>query len=48
MPLQPGDVIATYADVSDLETDFAYRPGTTVKEGVVKFVEWFRDYYRIN
>lgn len=46
LPLQPGDVPDTYADVSDLVRDFDYKPGTTVKVGVGKFAEWFTDYYQ--
>ncbi len=46
LPLQPGDVPDTYADVEDLIRDFDYKPGTTVKEGMGKFVEWFNAYYR--
>lgn len=47
LPLQPGDVPDTYADVSDLENDFGYKPSTPLKEGVYKFVEWYKDYYKI-
>ena len=45
LPLQPGDVPATRADVEDLERDFGYRPRTTVEEGVTRFVDWYRAYY---
>ena len=45
LPLQPGDVPDTYADVSDLINDFGYKPQTTVEQGIAKFVEWFRSYY---
>jgi UDP-glucuronate 4-epimerase len=47
LPLQPGDVPATRADVSDLARDFGYRPRTTVEEGVARFVDWYRKYYGI-
>jgi Nucleoside-diphosphate-sugar epimerases len=47
LPLQPGDMPDTYADVTDLEQQFDYKPGTPVKEGVRRFVEWYRDYYRV-
>ena len=47
LPMQPGDVIETYADVSSLKADFDYKPATDVKEGVKKFVEWYLDYYGI-
>jgi len=46
LPLQPGDVPDTEADVSDLVADVAYRPATSVETGVRKFVEWYREYYR--
>ena len=45
LPLQPGDVPATRADVSDLARDFGYQPRTTVGEGVRHFVEWYTTYY---
>ena len=45
LPMQPGDVRATVADVSDLERDVGFRPRTTVEEGVRRFVVWYRDYY---
>lgn len=45
LPLQPGDVPDTYADVADLIADFDYKPSTTVEQGIAKFVEWFRSYY---
>ncbi len=46
LPLQPGDVVATHAEVADLMRDFDYRPSTTVEEGVKKFVDWYLDYYQ--
>ena len=45
LPLQPGDVPDTYADVSDLKRDVGYQPATPIEEGVRRFVDWFRDYY---
>jgi UDP-glucuronate 4-epimerase len=45
-PMQPGDVAATYADVSDLQRDTGFRPQTSIEEGVKRFVAWYRDYYR--
>lgn len=48
LPMQPGDVQHTYADVSDLERDFAYKPATSVQEGVQHFVDWYRHYYKID
>ena len=44
LPLQPGDVVATYADVSALEAAVGYRATTSIEEGVKHFVEWFREY----
>lgn len=45
LPLQLGDVPDTYADVCDLESKFGYRPSTTVEEGVLQFVAWYRTHY---
>lgn len=47
LPIQPGDVMRTFADVSDLERDFGYKPSTDVKTGVQHFVDWYRRYYKI-
>jgi UDP-glucuronate 4-epimerase len=47
LPLQPGDVPDTYAEVSDLVADTGYRPGTPVAEGVARFVAWYREFYGI-
>ncbi len=46
MPMQPGDVAATHADVAALERDFGFRPSTSLEQGVRRFVEWYRSYYR--
>ena len=46
LPLQPGDVPDTYANVEDLMADVGFKPETTVKAGVARFVEWYKDYYR--
>jgi UDP-glucuronate 4-epimerase len=46
LPLQPGDVLDTYADVTELVRDFDYKPSTTINQGVLKFVEWFKGYYK--
>ncbi|MFW5953979.1 MAG: NAD-dependent epimerase [Guyparkeria sp.] len=45
LPMQPGDVPDTYADVEDLRNDVGYAPETPVEEGVARFVEWYREYY---
>ena len=42
--MQPGDVIATYADTSQLETDFGYKPTTTIEEGTAEFCKWFQEH----
>ena len=46
LPLQPGDVPDTWADVEDLVTDVGYRPATPVEVGVERFVAWYLDYYK--
>lgn len=46
LPLQPGDVPDTYADVNDLVADFDYKPSTPVEQGVANFVAWYRDYFK--
>ena len=45
MPIQPGDVPNTFADVSKLESDFNYKPDTPIKTGVERFVNWFKQFY---
>lgn len=47
LPMQPGDVAATSADVSDLEADTGYKPATTVQTGIQRFIEWYRAYYQV-
>ncbi len=47
LPLQPGDVPATYADVDDLVNDVGFKPNTSVEEGVQRFVDWYRNYYKV-
>lgn len=47
LPMQPGDVIATHADVSDLAAETGYSPKVAVEEGVARFVAWYRDYYKV-
>jgi UDP-glucuronate 4-epimerase len=46
LPMQPGDVPDTWADVSALRRDVGYAPGTPIEDGVARFAEWYRDYYR--
>lgn len=45
VPMQPGDVPVTYADVSDLERDFGFRPSTSIREGLRRFAQWYKEYY---
>jgi UDP-glucuronate 4-epimerase len=46
VPMQPGDVPATYANVDDLMRDVGFRPSTPITEGIARFVEWYRAYHR--
>ena len=48
LPMQPGDVQATYADIDDLVRDVGYRPATTVEDGLARFVEWYREFYGVS
>ncbi|RXJ92887.1 NAD-dependent epimerase [Malaciobacter molluscorum] len=48
LPMQDGDVEITYADVSDLINDFYYKPDTNLKDGIEKFVDWYREFYGKN
>ena len=45
LPMQPGDVPATYADIEDLARDIGFKPSTTIEEGIARFVTWYRDYH---
>jgi UDP-glucuronate 4-epimerase len=47
MPMQDGDVVSTYADVSGLMRDFEYKPNTPLAKGVGEFVTWYRDFYKV-
>ena len=47
VPMQPGDVPVTYADTSALETDFGFKPSTSLREGLRKFAEWYKRFYEI-
>lgn len=46
-PMQPGDVPVTYADIEQISRDFDYRPNTPIEEGVSRFVDWYRSYYKV-
>lgn len=47
MPLQPGDVPATYADIDDLTHDVGFKPTTSIEVGIPRFVKWYREFYRV-
>lgn len=47
LPLQQGDVPATYADIDDLSRDVGFRPDTPIESGIERFVAWYRDFYRV-
>ncbi len=47
LPLQPGDVPATYADIDDLARDVGFKPVTPIEEGIPRFVKWYREFYNV-
>lgn len=47
LPMQPGDVAATCADIEDLVRDFGFKPRTSVRDGIRQFVSWYRSYYKV-
>ena len=47
LPMQPGDVPATYADIDDLARDVGFRPATTIEDGIARFAKWYRAYHEI-
>jgi UDP-glucuronate 4-epimerase len=47
LPMQPGDVPDTYADVDALVADFDYKPQTTIEDGIVNFVDWYKSFYNV-
>ncbi|MCB0635399.1 MAG: NAD-dependent epimerase [Lewinella sp.] len=47
LPIQPGDVPATYADVQDLVDELGYQPDTPLKEGIKAFIDWYKEYYSV-
>lgn len=47
LPLHPGDVLATYADIDALEKDVGFKPKTPIEVGIPRFIEWYRDYYTV-
>ena len=47
VPMQPGDVPVTYADTSALERDFGFKPSTSLRDGLRKFAEWYKEFYKV-
>ncbi len=47
LPMQPGDVPVTYADIDDLAREIGFRPATTIENGIAKFAKWYRDYHNL-
>ena len=47
LPIQPGDVPSTYADVNDLVSQFDYKPDTSINHGIKMFVKWYKNYYEL-
>jgi UDP-glucuronate 4-epimerase len=47
LPMQPGDVPATYADIEDLAHDIGFRPSTKIEDGIARFAKWYRDYHNL-
>jgi UDP-glucuronate 4-epimerase len=45
LPLQPGDVPDTFANIDDLVSNFNYKPTTTIKQGIRSFTSWYKNYY---
>jgi UDP-glucuronate 4-epimerase len=48
LPMQPGDVPATYADIEDLVRDVGFRPATAIEDGIARFAKWYRDYHNLS
>lgn len=48
LPMQPGDVKATFADVSDLVQNFDYKPNTSIDSGIQAFIDWYQNYYKVS
>jgi UDP-glucuronate 4-epimerase len=46
-PMQPGDVKETFADIEAIKRDFGFTPKTSIDEGIPRFVDWYRQYYKI-
>ena len=48
LPMQPGDVPITFADIDELTESINFKPSTSIEVGISKFVNWFKDYYKID
>lgn len=48
LPMQPGDVVTTYADVEDLMEDFDFKPTASIAQGLEKFVQWYQEHYGLH
>jgi UDP-glucuronate 4-epimerase len=47
LPMQPGDVPATYADIEDIARDIGFRASTAIEDGIKRFAGWYRDYHKL-
>ena len=47
LPMQPGDVPATFADVDDLMRDVGFKPSTPIAEGIAQFIAWYKQYHQV-
>ena len=47
LPLQPGDVLDTFANIDNLKEKFQYKPSISIEEGITKFVKWYKSYYQV-
>ena len=47
LPIQPGDVPDTHANIDELIEEFDYKPATTIQDGIQRFVDWYRNYYKV-
>ena len=48
LPMQPGDVVETYADIRESQRELGFQPRTRIEEGIERFVDWYRSYYRVS
>ena len=47
LPMQPGDVAETYADIEDSRRDLGFEPETSIEDGIPRFIAWFREYHKL-